>query len=62
MIFLQVLLHLLRAGYSTARAKQSSIDGENSEIEDHYPIRTIYFESPDAFEEIDSFTHETAKL
>lgn len=57
-----VLLHLLRAGYSAAEAKQGFNHGGGPQIEIQHPIRTIYFESPDAFPEIDAFTHETARL
>lgn len=56
---IQVLLHLLRAGYFLHRAEESCsqdvVDGENT-----FPIRTIYFESASAFPEINSFTYETA--
>lgn len=58
-----VLLHLLRAGYAAAEAKQGFCNGGNPQInETPHLIRTIYFESPDAFPEIDLFTHETATL
>lgn len=57
-----VLLHLLRAGYAAAKAKQGFNDGGNNEVQKQHPIRTIYFESLDAFPEIDTFTHETVKL
>ncbi|KAM3340068.1 FAD synthase isoform X2 [Capsicum galapagoense] len=54
-----VLLHLLKAGYFLHKAGESSsqdvADGENT-----LPIRTIYFETPNAFPEINSFTYETA--
>ncbi|XP_016543390.2 FAD synthase isoform X4 [Capsicum annuum] len=54
-----VLLHLLKAGYFLHKAEESSsqdvADGENT-----LPIRTIYFETPNAFPEINSFTYETA--
>ncbi|KAL0409972.1 UNVERIFIED_CONTAM: FAD synthase [Sesamum latifolium] len=55
-----VLLHLLRAGYYLHVAgKNLSIENrEDAEIT--FPIRTIYFESPTAFPEINSFTYETA--
>ncbi|XP_002976522.2 FAD synthase [Selaginella moellendorffii] len=50
-----VLLHLLRAGYAALKSKLSL----PADAEDR--IRTIYFEGPDAFPEIDSFTYETAQ-
>ncbi|XP_049400842.1 uncharacterized protein LOC125864802 [Solanum stenotomum] len=54
-----VLLHLLRAGYVLHKVEESSsqdvADGENA-----FPIRTIYFETPTVFPEINSFTYETA--
>lgn len=54
-----MLLHLLKAGYFLHKAEESSsqdvADGENT-----LPIRTIYFETPNAFPEINSFTYETA--
>ncbi|KAK4419252.1 FAD synthase [Sesamum alatum] len=55
-----VLLHLLRAGYYLHVAgKNLSIENPgNAEIT--FPIRTIYFESPTVFPEINSFTYETA--
>ncbi|KAM3288185.1 hypothetical protein P3S67_021615 [Capsicum chacoense] len=53
-----VLLHLLKAGYFLHKAEESSsqdvADGENT-----LPIRTIYFETSNAFPEINSFTYET---
>ncbi|KAL3628473.1 hypothetical protein CASFOL_027519 [Castilleja foliolosa] len=50
-----VLLHLLRAGYYL------HMSGNNSEeAEIKFPIRTIYFESPTVFPEINSFTYDTA--
>ncbi|KAK6126164.1 hypothetical protein DH2020_040083 [Rehmannia glutinosa] len=57
-----VLLHLLRAGYylHNAGKKLSSGDTEGAEIT--FPIRTIYFESPSTFPEINSFTYETASV
>ncbi|KAK6152363.1 hypothetical protein DH2020_014998 [Rehmannia glutinosa] len=57
-----VLLHLLRAGYylHNAGKKLSSGDTEGAEIT--FPIRTIYFESPSTFPEINSFTYETASM
>ncbi|KAI5058812.1 hypothetical protein GOP47_0026982 [Adiantum capillus-veneris] len=56
-----VLLHLLRAGYAAAEAKQG-FNGAHDESQKRHPIRAIYFESPDAFPEIDAFTLETANL
>uniref|UniRef100_A0A0E0JGL1 MoaB/Mog domain-containing protein n=1 Tax=Oryza punctata TaxID=4537 RepID=A0A0E0JGL1_ORYPU len=53
----QVLLHLLRAGYYLHK---SSSDGEvEMNTIQNCPVRTIYFESPCAFPEINSFTYET---
>ncbi|KAK9920997.1 hypothetical protein M0R45_029529 [Rubus argutus] len=51
-----VLLHLLRAGYFLHKGEQSCTNGG---VKD-FPIRTIYFESPCAFPEINSFTYDTA--
>lgn len=51
----QVLLHLLRAGYFLYKGEQQSCSKED--IKD-FPIRTIYFESPSAFPEINSFTYD----
>lgn len=59
---MQVLLHLLRAGYAAVEAKQGFNNGAHNETLKQHPIRAIYFESPDAFPEIDSFTLETAAL
>lgn len=53
---MQVLLHLLRAGYFLHKGGQNSVNGD---LED-FPIRTIYFESQSAFPEINSFTYDTA--
>ncbi|XP_028776095.1 FAD synthase isoform X2 [Neltuma alba] len=53
-----VLLHLLRAGYFLHDGGQNS---RNGSLKD-FPIRTIYFESPCAFPEINSFTHDTAAI
>ncbi|EEE54271.1 hypothetical protein OsJ_01171 [Oryza sativa Japonica Group] len=54
---LMVLLHLLRAGYYLHK---SSSDGEvEMNTIQNCPVRTIYFESPCAFPEINSFTYET---
>jgi len=55
---IQVLLHLLRAGYSLHKGGQNSANGDLKE----FPIRTIYFESPCAFPEINSFTYDTAAM
>lgn len=57
---LQVLLHLLRAGYFLHKREQSHSNGVLTDHEVAFPIRTIYFESPSAFPEINSFTYETA--
>lgn len=51
-----VLLHLLRAGYFLHKGEQNYA---NEDPED-FPIRTIYFESPSAFPEINSFTYDAA--
>ncbi|KAI4349103.1 hypothetical protein L6164_009740 [Bauhinia variegata] len=51
-----VLLHLLRAGYYLHKGGQNSLNGDLKD----FPIRTIYFESPSAFPEINSFTYDTA--
>ncbi|KAG2611340.1 hypothetical protein PVAP13_4KG130600 [Panicum virgatum] len=55
------MLHLLRAGYYLHKATSSGHVG----ITVHHavqncPMRTIYFEDPNTFPEIDSFTYETA--
>ncbi|CAA0829719.1 phosphoadenosine phosphosulfate (PAPS) reductase family protein [Striga hermonthica] len=52
-----VLLHLLRAGYYLHCKKLSADDDERS-----FPIRTIYFESPSTFPEINSFTYDIASI
>lgn len=57
-----VLLHLLRAGYFLHKMGQSHSNGTLPGHEPTFPIRTIYFETPSAFAEIDSFTHETASI
>ncbi|KAK9153897.1 hypothetical protein Sjap_001377 [Stephania japonica] len=55
-----VLLHLLRAGYFLHLKKKSdSSKGNLSNDELKCPMRTIYFESPSDFPEINSFTYET---
>ncbi|CAN0926950.1 Probable FAD synthase [Linum grandiflorum] len=51
-----VLLHLLRAGYFLHKGEQSCSNGGLTS----FPIRTIYFESPSAFPEINSFTYDAA--
>ncbi|KAJ1418946.1 Rossmann-like alpha/beta/alpha sandwich fold [Sesbania bispinosa] len=51
-----VLLHLLRAGYFLHTKGHNSPNGDLKD----FPIRTIYFESPSAFPEINSFTYDTA--
>ncbi|TKY62120.1 FAD synthase [Spatholobus suberectus] len=51
-----VLLHLLRAGYFLHKKGQNNANGDLKD----FPIRTIYFESPCAFLEINSFTYDTA--
>ncbi|KAL8040377.1 hypothetical protein ABFX02_10G093800 [Erythranthe guttata] len=55
-----VLLHLIRASYylHVAGKNPSVRDSEDTEIP--FPIRTIYFENPTVFPEINSFTYETA--
>lgn len=55
-----VLLHLLRAGYFLHQAEQSDLNGDLTDCDFTFPIRTIYFESSSAFPEINSFTYETA--
>uniref|UniRef100_A0A7N0RGL5 FAD synthase n=2 Tax=Kalanchoe fedtschenkoi TaxID=63787 RepID=A0A7N0RGL5_KALFE len=55
-----VLLHLLRAGYYLHEQEQGMISDGTAEDGPTFPIRTIYFESPSAFPEINSFTYETA--
>ncbi|XP_019059686.1 PREDICTED: FAD synthase isoform X2 [Tarenaya hassleriana] len=52
-----VLLHLLRAGYFLHKKEQSCSNGGLS----LFPVRTIYFESPSAFPEINGFTYDTAE-
>ncbi|MED6139082.1 hypothetical protein PIB30_080555 [Stylosanthes scabra] len=51
-----VLLHLLRAGYFLHKGGQNSANGDLKD----FPIGTIYFETPSAFPEINSFTYDTA--
>ncbi|KAG9441680.1 hypothetical protein H6P81_017534 [Aristolochia fimbriata] len=55
-----VLLHLLRAGYFLHKEKTKTCNGIQMNYKPGCPIRTIYFESPSAFPEINSFTYETA--
>ncbi|KAK9061406.1 hypothetical protein SSX86_018587 [Deinandra increscens subsp. villosa] len=55
-----VLLHLLRAGYFLHQAELGHSNGGLSDGEFTFPIRTIYFETPSVFPEINSFTYETA--
>ncbi|KAG6430528.1 hypothetical protein SASPL_108598 [Salvia splendens] len=50
-----VLLHHLRAGRNLSF-------GDHGDAETTLPIRTIYFESPTVFPEINSFTYETASI
>ncbi|XP_010490819.1 PREDICTED: FAD synthase isoform X1 [Camelina sativa] len=52
-----VLLHLLRAGYFLHMKEQSCSNGGLSS----FPVRTIYFESPSAFTEINAFTYDAAQ-
>ncbi|CAI0471368.1 unnamed protein product [Linum tenue] len=51
-----VLLHLLRAGYFLHKGEQSCSNGGLTS----FPLRTIYFESPSAFPEINTFTYDAA--
>ncbi|GAB4833592.1 hypothetical protein Ancab_031836 [Ancistrocladus abbreviatus] len=55
-----VLFHLLRAGYFLHKKDEKSHDGDLADQRLTFPIRTIYFESPCAFPEINSFTYDTA--
>ncbi|XP_073103151.1 uncharacterized protein [Elaeis guineensis] len=55
-----VLLHLLRAGYYLHKEKINYSNGNQPDCMLKCPIRTIYFECPCAFPEINSFTYETA--
>ncbi|XP_048598622.1 FAD synthase isoform X1 [Brassica napus] len=52
-----VLLHLLRAGYFLHKKELSCSNGGLSS----FPVRTIYFESPSAFTEINAFTYDAAQ-
>uniref|UniRef100_A0ACD5VDI8 Uncharacterized protein n=1 Tax=Avena sativa TaxID=4498 RepID=A0ACD5VDI8_AVESA len=51
-----VLLHLIRAGYYLHK---KSGDEAHTDTFQNCPLRTIYFETPCAFPEINSFTYET---
>ncbi|KAL0375027.1 UNVERIFIED_CONTAM: FAD synthase [Sesamum radiatum] len=55
-----VLLHLLRASYYLHVAGKNLSIENPQDAEITFPIRTIYFESPTAFPEINSFTYKTA--
>ncbi|CAA3020386.1 FAD synthase-like [Olea europaea subsp. europaea] len=55
-----VLLHLLRAGYYLYKSGQDHSTCDPDDCEITFPIRVIYFESPSAFPEINSFTYDTA--
>ncbi|KAI3512139.1 hypothetical protein L1887_19358 [Cichorium endivia] len=55
-----VLLHLLRAGFYLHQVDCGHSNVDLSNHASSFPIRTIYFESPSAFPEINSFTYETA--
>ncbi|PIA41965.1 hypothetical protein AQUCO_02100067v1 [Aquilegia coerulea] len=55
-----VLLHLLRAGYFLHIEKPEYPNDNPANCNVKCPIRTIYFETPSTFPEINSFTHETA--
>lgn len=60
----QVLLHLLRAAYYRHNHTADNCNAAAAAA-DHFnscPIRTIYFETPCAFPEINSFTYETASM
>ncbi|PKA65417.1 FAD synthetase [Apostasia shenzhenica] len=56
-----VLLHLLRAGYYLYTKETGSFK-DDMDSQSKCPIRTIYFESPSAFPEINSFTYDTATV
>jgi hypothetical protein len=56
-MYQQVLLHLIRAGYNLFKKDYS--DGAQIDAVKNCLVRTIYFESPCAFLEINSFTYET---
>ncbi|KAL2481361.1 phosphoadenosine phosphosulfate (PAPS) reductase family protein [Abeliophyllum distichum] len=55
-----VLLHLLRAGYYLYKSGKDNSTGDPDDCAITFPIRIIYFESPSAFSEINSFTYDTA--
>ncbi|KAJ1283152.1 hypothetical protein BS78_03G107000 [Paspalum vaginatum] len=56
-----VLLHLLRAGYYLhSRTSRPPGGGGDAGSVQSCPMRTIYFEDPSTFPEIDSFTYDTA--
>ncbi|ONK68696.1 uncharacterized protein A4U43_C05F14930 [Asparagus officinalis] len=55
-----VLLHLLRAGYYLHKEKTKQSNGNQLDSIPECRIRTINFETPCAFPEINSFTYETA--
>lgn len=57
-----VLLHLLRAGCFLHQAEEFNSGGDAVDGGKTFPIRTIYFESPSAFPEINSFTYEAASI
>ncbi|XP_039133425.1 FAD synthase [Dioscorea cayenensis subsp. rotundata] len=57
-----VLLHLLRAGYFLYKKNAHHPKGSQKDHVLNCPMRTIYFESPSAFPEINSFTYETASI
>ncbi|CAH8379753.1 unnamed protein product [Eruca vesicaria subsp. sativa] len=52
-----VLLHLLRAGYFLHKKEMGCSNGGLP----NFPVRTIYFESPSAFTEINAFTYDAAQ-
>ncbi|CAA7399225.1 unnamed protein product [Spirodela intermedia] len=54
-----VLLHLLRAGFFLHN-KDRGFSGSETDSKKECAIRTIYFETPCAFPEINSFTYELA--
>uniref|UniRef100_A0A1D1Z7M4 FAD synthase n=1 Tax=Anthurium amnicola TaxID=1678845 RepID=A0A1D1Z7M4_9ARAE len=54
-----VLLHLLRAGYFLHN-RETDLSGKQIDSREEIEVRTIYFESPSAFPEINLFTYETA--
>ncbi|GJN37858.1 hypothetical protein PR202_gb26853 [Eleusine coracana subsp. coracana] len=55
-----VLLHLLRAGYYLHSTNDSGDTDRTVQTVQNCRMRTIYFEEPNAFPEIDSFTYDTA--